>query len=295
MKPTALTLALAIVTLAAPAALAQPSLYVSSTNNTIYRVDPGGSPVTPFATGPSTISGLAVGPDNNLYIAELFGNSVSRVGPGGGTPTPFATGFLSPRGLAFGTDGFLYVANGVTTPDGLYRIARVSPSGAVDVLFATDSRQPVALASRSTGGLDVLHSDGTVSAVVQGTVSAPFASGFSGFDLAAGPDSNLYSGSGNSIFRASIGGTASLFATGFSDAWGLEFGPDGLLYVANMGNGTISRIGLGGGTPTVYATGIPNPRFLAVAIPEPSSFLLCGAAAAALAGTRQALIKCRVK
>jgi hypothetical protein len=99
--------------------------------------------------------------------------------------------------------------------------------------------------------------------------------------LEVGPDGNLYAAGGAGIVRVGPGGGAATpFATGFSSPIGLEFGADGMLYVANSGNGTISRVGPGGGTATVYATGIGRPSFLASAIPEPSTFLLCGAVAA---------------
>ena len=59
------------------------------------------------------------------------------------------------------------------------------------------------------------------------------------------------------------GGAATLFATGFSNPFGLALDTAGNLYVSNQGNNTVSIVGPGGGAATVFATGFSNPSGLA--------------------------------
>jgi hypothetical protein len=87
----------------------------------IWKVIPGQA-ATVFATGFTTISGIAFGPDGSLYVDELgkaglagfeqgkFTGALIRVMPNG-TRTEIATGKLNaPAGVAVGSDGTVYVA-----------------------------------------------------------------------------------------------------------------------------------------------------------------------------------------
>ena len=84
--------------------------------------------------------GMAMGPDGNLYVGDLFtdtfgdrpyGTEVHRVFPDG-THELFADGFDGPAGLAFDADT-LYVSNlgSPSAPPPSTFIQRVSPDGVV--------------------------------------------------------------------------------------------------------------------------------------------------------------------
>jgi hypothetical protein len=85
----------------------------------VWRVPAaGGSPVQ-FATGFTTISGLAFGPDGSMFVTELFRNprsetlrgDVVRVAPDG-TRTQLGVGKLTaPAGAAVDAQGRVYVSN----------------------------------------------------------------------------------------------------------------------------------------------------------------------------------------
>src|SRR5207248_3126780 len=84
----------------------------------IWRMVPGDRPRV-YATGFNAIVGLAVGPDNSLYVCEFSRNfarndprgDIIRVSPEG-TRTKFGVGRLfHPGGVAIGTDGSIYVSN----------------------------------------------------------------------------------------------------------------------------------------------------------------------------------------
>lgn len=142
------------------------SIFVAATDrNQVYRVSPagvaslvagnGGPPCGSCGDGGlatlATLSeptGLALGPDGSLYIAEEVGNIVRRVGPDGiistaagnrqGCPFPYNACFAgdngpatqarlaSPNAVAIGPDGSLYIADTLNT-----RIRRVDASGTI--------------------------------------------------------------------------------------------------------------------------------------------------------------------
>ncbi len=89
----------------------------------IWKVVPG-QPATVFATGFTTISGMAFGPDGSLYVDELataglgaaestgkINGALIRLSPDG-QRTELASGkLLAPAGVAVAADGTVYVAN----------------------------------------------------------------------------------------------------------------------------------------------------------------------------------------
>ncbi len=114
-------------------------LYIVDNTNRIRRVGPDGIITTVAGVGtpgysgdggPATAAhlnlyGVALGPDNTLYIADIVNNRVRRVGPDGiittvagvGTPGysgdggPATAAMLNwPVGVALGPDGDLYIA-----------------------------------------------------------------------------------------------------------------------------------------------------------------------------------------
>jgi sugar lactone lactonase YvrE len=75
----------------------------------IWRVVPGAAPVL-FASGLTTISALATGPDGALYATEFRPGRVIKIAPDG-TKTTVATGLHYPGGVAVGKDGKVYVSD----------------------------------------------------------------------------------------------------------------------------------------------------------------------------------------
>jgi hypothetical protein len=104
----------------------------------VFKVNPGGR-FTLFASGLTTVLGLAVDSRDRLYAlesmtapgfpgpGELGTGQVVRIGPSG-TQTVIATGLSFPTGMTFGPDGALYVSNvgfGVPAP-GAGQILRIT-------------------------------------------------------------------------------------------------------------------------------------------------------------------------
>nr|WP_231700848.1 ScyD/ScyE family protein [Arthrobacter sp. zg-Y750] len=55
----------------------------------VFRVDPRSGEMEVVATGFSGATGLAVAPDGDIYVAELFANRISVIPAGSDTPEPF--------------------------------------------------------------------------------------------------------------------------------------------------------------------------------------------------------------
>ena len=105
---------------------------------TIHKVTPSGA-ILAWASGLTTVVGLAVGPRDRLYAlesmtvpgfpgpAELGSGRIVQIDPNG-EQTVIATGLSFPTAMTLGPDGALYVSNlGLGAPPGAGQILRVEP------------------------------------------------------------------------------------------------------------------------------------------------------------------------
>ena len=207
-------------------------------------------------------TGLAFGPDGNLYVGSHDNDQVLRYdGTTGAFIDVFASdgGLSDPADLVFGPDGHLYVSgwgsSAVHRYDG-------TTGTFMDLFVGAQSGGllgPVALAFRPDGNLyiassktdQVLRYNGTTGAFID-----VFASG-AGLDyplgIAFGPDGELYVGDESSDRVLRFDGTTGEFldvyvaagSGGLDHPGGLLFGPNGHLYVASR-NTDLRYAGLAG-------------------------------------------------
>jgi len=225
-----------------------------------------GAPITTVAGGGSGGDGgpatgasvdypnaVAVGPDGSLYISD-HNSKIRRVGPDGVITTLAGNGVVgysgdggpataaslgNPWGVALGPDGSLYIADysnnvirraGPVGPDGIRRITTVAGNG--------------------VNG----QSSGDGGPAIAATVGAPLG-------VAVGPDGSLYIGASpnNSIRRVGPDGIITTVAgngvRGYSGDGGpataaslaapyaVGVGSDGSLYIGDIGNNCIRRVG----------------------------------------------------
>ena len=208
-------------------------------------------------------TGIAVGPNGDVYVADSANNVVDQFSASGAFLDTFiSSGLFMPSGMAFGPDGYLYVANYGVGNDAY--IARFDSSGnPVDaspfVPSSTNMEYPGAIAFGPDGNLyiadpangvdEVLLPTGTFSTLIPvGCPSTPFTNPQG---VAFGPDQNLYvsdagygcydpSAPGGyldyGVYKYDTSGTllGTFVATNLLDTpIDLAFGPDGNLYVTD--------------------------------------------------------------
>jgi hypothetical protein len=102
-------------------------------SETVWKLTPSGQ-LSPFATGFTTILGLAFDHHNRLYVLEMSAitggpapmtGDIVRIEPNG-SRTTIAAGLSFPTGMTFGPDGALYVSNlGFGAPPGAGQVLRI--------------------------------------------------------------------------------------------------------------------------------------------------------------------------
>jgi sugar lactone lactonase YvrE len=170
-------------------------------------------------------TGLAIGPDNNLYVLGVFSDSVLRFNSTTGqfidAFVPSGTGGLdSPEDLVFGSDGNLYVTSAAT--------------------FAADPN------NRNTSS--VLRYDGKTGQFL-GTFVEPRRNGLlAPYGIDFGPDGNLFVSSVVTRQILRYDGKTGAFLNSFaftpaprSVLSAFSFGPDGNLYASNFTNNSVVR------------------------------------------------------
>jgi glucose/arabinose dehydrogenase len=294
------------------------NLYVSDVSFSTVQVFNSSGTLTGSLTpagGWGSPSGIAVGSNGDVYVADMNDNVVNQFDPNGNFIKTFiSTGLNAPTGVAFGPDGYLYVAN--FGPGNNSYISRFDSNGnAVDVTpfvpASTGLFDPGAIefgpdgnlyiADSSNAAIDkVLLPSGSFSTIVP-TCATP-ASPSNPQGVAFGPDGNLYvsdagtacNNSGSAVYKYDTSGDALgpfVAPNILSSPIDLTFGPDGNLYVTDAQG----RVALFNGTtgaelPDFVASGgssgpLVDPTFLAFGLPtpEPATFGFMGLGIAVLA------------
>jgi sugar lactone lactonase YvrE len=196
-------------------------------------------------------TGVAVGPDGSLFIADVAGHRVRRVDPGGtistvaGSGAPgfggdggpaIEAGLSGPSGVAVGADGSLYIADRDND-----RVRRVDPGGMISTVagsgtpgFGGDGGPAVAAALASPAAVAV-GPDGSLYVADTGNhrIRRVGADGVIG--TVAGDGRARSGGDGLPAVQASLNAPA-----------GLCVAAGGELYVADTGNGLVRRVDAGG-------------------------------------------------
>jgi hypothetical protein len=237
--------------------------------------------------GLSKPSGMALGPDGNLYVASSATNQILRFNGTTGTfmnvfVAAGAGGLQNPSGITFGPDGALYVSsfdtdqvlryNGTT---GAFTSAFVSAAaGGLDgpgtLVFGTDNFLYV-VSQNTDNVLRYTANNGSFDKifVAAGTGGLNTPSG-----MTFGPDGNLYVGSRGTSSILRFNGTSGALIDAFVPAntgglafpTSLQFGPDKNLYVSSDLFGNILRFNGSSGafidTYVASGTGLNLPTTL---------------------------------
>ena len=200
------------------------NFYVADTgNDRIRKITPAGA-VTTFATVQSPW-GIDVDASGNVYVADHDHHQVQRVTPAG-VVTTLANGFNFPSGVAVVT-GAVFISDGFN-----HAIRRIDlGSGQVTTLAGS------------------LPESGTVNA--RG-LAARFTLPYGVASDAAG---NVYVAEGNSIRKIAPNGVTTTLVTSLGAVSGIAYGPDGNLYVADVGAARVYRVTTSGVVTTLAGTG----------------------------------------
>jgi sugar lactone lactonase YvrE len=126
----------------------------------VYKISPRGI-LTPFVRDIINPTGMALGPDGNMYISSRYDGQVFRVSADG-TPQAFARNLGTATGIAFDQQGYLYVGDREGT---IYRVnhegmatvfANVAPSVAAFHL-TFDAHNNLYVTNPSMSGYDAIY------------------------------------------------------------------------------------------------------------------------------------------
>jgi DNA-binding beta-propeller fold protein YncE len=276
--------ALTAVAMLAPRPACAARLAVGSYyNHMVVRYDtPSGvfldAMVPPQGGGLRYPLGMALGPDGNLYVANSNTGKVHRYDRDTGEYLgDFTTGMSCAADITFGPDGHLYVVNQC-----YHRIDRYhGTTGAYLGVFASGNmNSPTGMAFSPDGqyllvgdqtGDRVMRFSATTGAFVDVFVSANSGGLDHPFDLAFGPNGNLYVSSVNTGRVLSFNGSTGAFVRsflgvgGYQVPLGIAFDQDGTLYVADWGENKLQKFNSVTGQHLgviLAAGGLDHPYFI---------------------------------
>ena len=182
-------------------------LFVSSRfDGSVYRVEADGK-ATLYASDLGVACGLAIGPDDLLYVGDRSGSILRVEADGKARPIASLPPSIAAFHLAFGPDGHLYVtAPTLGTSDAVYR---VSLDGTVSVLCSGFGR-PQGLAFDAAGHLFLVDALAGSSGLYRIRLDAPAApelmlSGGPLIGLAFDPHGGIALAASEVVYKLSVG------------------------------------------------------------------------------------------
>lgn len=126
----------------------------------VYKISPRGI-LTPFVRDIVNPTGMALGPDGDIYISSRFEGQVYRT-RGDGTSTVFARDLGVATGIAFDRQGFLYVGDREgaihrVNRDGIATVFATLTSSVAAFHLAFDAHGDLYVTTPSMSGYDVIH------------------------------------------------------------------------------------------------------------------------------------------
>ena len=145
--------------LSSPAIGADGTIYVGSTDNSLYAINPDGTEKWSYATGnPILFSSPAIGADGTIYVGS-YDHSLYAINPDGTKKWSYATGNAIYSSPAIGADGTIYVGS---YDHSLYAI---NPDGTKKWIYATGNEIDSSPAIGADGTIYVGSEDNSLYAI----------------------------------------------------------------------------------------------------------------------------------
>jgi sugar lactone lactonase YvrE len=199
-------------------------------------------------------SDVAIDAGGTLYVSDTGNQSIRKIA--NGMVTTIATSLEAPWGLDADAAGNVYVADADAQ-----RVLRITASGSVSTLADTGLQSPsgVVLANGALFITDALNHairrvDLTTGAVTTIAGSLP-ATGPLPYDVTSDAGGNVYVAQGSSIRKITPAGVTTTIVSNLNLATGIDIGPDGFLYVADVGAARVLRVSTGGMVSTFAGSG----------------------------------------
>ncbi len=237
-------------------------LFVSSSQNYIYDLSPGGT-IGTFDNLITSPSQMAFNSSGNLFVAS--DGSIIEITPAGVTST-FATGISDVGGMAFNNAGDLFVSD-----FGTGIITEITPAGTKGMYSSgLDDPRGLAFSSQRILYVGTATNIATIGANGAAYNFAEVSGGVS--SLAFNDNFDLYAGSGKNLLEFTPNGTESTFAslplnTG-DQIEEIAFNGVGNLFVADGTGGGVLEYAPNG-TESSYGSIFGQANGLAFAAPEP--------------------------
>ena len=196
----------------------------------------------PIPTASSNPTGIAAGPDGNLWFTESASNQIGRITTSGViTEFPLPNAASDPRGITAGPDAALWF-----TEHAGNRIGRITTTGVVtEYPLIPPAAAPDGIATGSDDALWFTESNGIGRMTATGDFSeVAWPNGCSGSALGAGSDGNLWTTCTihQSVLRVTTAGSITSFPAFLSSAFpALTAGPDGDIWLT-IKQGTLPTV-----------------------------------------------------
>jgi gliding motility-associated-like protein len=240
--------------------------------NTLYEI-PNGSAQVVLATGFSFPRGLAVDGAGNIYVDDEGASGIYQVPPGGGSPVAVVPGLNSLVGVAVDANYNLYAAlqgsGGISklSPTGGYFISPALPNGlSIDATTGVISGRPTVASAVADYLVSAYNSSGGASATLNitvNTVPVPTISYSTPQTYTAGTAITPLAPASSGV---STPGYSTPFpvGAGFSQPGGVVVDGAGNVYVADAGNGLVTKIPVNGSPAVTIASGLNYPTGVAI-------------------------------
>lgn len=227
----------------------------------------------PSGTGsppPSSLQGIATGPDGAIWLTDATNGGVDRVNVANGTIANYPSN-QSPSGIASANTGTMWIGSGQ-----FETLVNLTVGGDFTPILASPSNEPMRIVQAPDGGIWFTEGNkvGRYDPVGMGLQEINVPSGGAAFDLCAEPNGNIWLTANSSTSNVyQITGTPGSFtvstfnvAAGAS-LTGIACGVDNAIWYLDSGNNAVGRISLNpGNKQTTYAIPDANfgPRYITV-------------------------------